>query len=74
MVFLSLPKDTPLGDMGATWAKISMIPQAVLPVERVLYLDADTLVRTDLRALWNTDLGEKRGKLIPIGLGRGERA
>ncbi|EKM59540.1 glycosyltransferase family 8 protein [Phanerochaete carnosa HHB-10118-sp] len=62
MVFLSLPEDDPLGGMGPTWAKIAMIPQTVLPVERVLYLDADVLVRADLRALWNTDLGGK-----PIG-------
>lgn len=37
-----------------------MIP--VLPVERVLYLDADVLIRDDLGALWNTDLNGK-----PIG-------
>lgn len=68
MMFLSLPKDGPLGGMGATWAKIAMIPQAILPVERVLYLDADTLVRTDLRALWNTDLGAKViGAAVDVG-------
>ncbi|GJE84815.1 glycosyltransferase family 8 protein [Phanerochaete sordida] len=62
MVFLRLPEDDPLGSMGATWAKIAMIPKTVLPVERVLYLDADVLVRADLRPLWETDLGGR-----PIG-------
>ncbi|KAE9397634.1 glycosyl transferase [Gymnopus androsaceus JB14] len=41
-------------DLGAAWAKLDMVE--VLPVERVLYLDADVLVRDDLRKLWNTDL------------------
>lgn len=62
MVFLSLPADDPLGGMGATWAKIAAISKSILPVERVLYLDADVLVRADLRTLWEIDLGGK-----PVG-------
>ena len=65
-VFLSLPEGDPLGGMGATWAKISMIPH--LPVERVLYLDADTLVRADLRLLWDVDLEAKAvGAVTDVG-------
>lgn len=45
--------------MGAEWAKVDMIK--LLPVERVLYLDSDVLVRVDLRQLWNIDL---QGKAI----------
>lgn len=66
IVFLSLPKDDPLSVRGGTWAKISMLK--VLPVERVLYLDADTLVRRDLRALWETNLGGKAlGAVVDVG-------
>ncbi|KAI0637646.1 glycosyl transferase [Trametes polyzona] len=57
LVFLDLPipeSDGLLCPSGLTWAKISMLP--ILPVERVLYLDADVLVRGDLKELWNTDL------------------
>ena len=42
---------------GPMWGKIVMLPH--LPVERVLYLDADVLVRDDLKDLWDTDLGGK---------------
>ena len=31
----------------------------ILPVERILYLDADTLVRKSLKTLWDVDLGGK---------------
>jgi lipopolysaccharide biosynthesis glycosyltransferase/predicted O-methyltransferase YrrM len=66
MVFLPLPEGAPLREMGATWAKISMIDS--LPVERVLYLDADTLVRADLHPLWNTDLGKQMiGAVSDVG-------
>ncbi|KAE9397628.1 glycosyl transferase [Gymnopus androsaceus JB14] len=41
-------------NLGVVWAKLDMVE--VLPVERVLYLDADILVRDDLQELWNTDL------------------
>ncbi|PCH41546.1 glycosyltransferase family 8 protein [Wolfiporia cocos MD-104 SS10] len=54
ILFLPLPKNEFASDKGATWAKIAMIP--ILPVERVLYIDADVLVRASLRELWNVDL------------------
>ncbi|EPT03165.1 hypothetical protein FOMPIDRAFT_59584 [Fomitopsis schrenkii] len=60
VVFVDLPQDGLVAKAGKAWAKIDMIP--VLPVERVLYLDADVLVRDDLQSLWETDLGGK-----PIG-------
>ncbi|KAH9475744.1 General stress protein A [Psilocybe cubensis] len=57
--FLELPDDGLAKAMGPVWAKIDML--GILPVERVLYLDADILVRESVRALWNTDL---KGKTI----------
>ncbi|PIL36627.1 hypothetical protein GSI_00316 [Ganoderma sinense ZZ0214-1] len=60
IVFLNLPPPTstsPTFPSGLLWAKISMIP--MLAVDRVLYLDADVLVRGDLTGLWETDLGGK---------------
>ena len=51
----------PTGSRGAhepTWAKVDMlVAPSVLPVERILFLDADVLVRHDLGLLWKTDLG-----------------
>ena len=58
MVFMTL-EERMHTNAGSTWAKIYMIP--ILPVERVIYLDADVLVRGDLQELWDTDL---RGKQI----------
>ncbi|PSS31980.1 hypothetical protein PHLCEN_2v2222 [Hermanssonia centrifuga] len=64
--FFQLPKESLAADMGLVWAKIDMI--SVLPVERVLYLDADILVRADLRDLWDTDLQEKAiGATVDVG-------
>lgn len=60
LVYISLPEDDQIAGYGATWAKISMLK--ALPVERVLYLDADILVRRNLRDLWSTDLRSK-----PVG-------
>ncbi|KAF8961161.1 glycosyltransferase family 8 protein [Flammula alnicola] len=56
MVFLELPKESLAKKMGPSWAKLDM-PE-ILPVERVLYLDADTLIRRNLRDLWDIDLGD----------------
>jgi lipopolysaccharide biosynthesis glycosyltransferase/predicted O-methyltransferase YrrM len=57
LVFRMLP-DGSRGLQDPTWAKADMlITTSVLPVERVLFLDADVLVRHDLGALWKTDLG-----------------
>ncbi|KAH9938677.1 nucleotide-diphospho-sugar transferase [Fomitopsis serialis] len=63
IVFLTLPSGGLTAKGGKTWAKIDMIP--VLPIERVLYLDADVLVRADLRSLWDIDLAGK-----PLGAAR----
>ena len=52
--FIDLPSDSLACNMGAVWAKVDMMKS--LPVQRVIYLDADVLVRKDLRELWNTDL------------------
>ena len=60
IVFLNLPLPTstsPALPAGLLWAKIAMIP--MLAADRVLYLDADILVRGDLTELWKTDLGDK---------------
>ncbi|OCH83722.1 glycosyl transferase [Obba rivulosa] len=54
MFFLSPPKDSLFAERGSTWAKVDMLQ--VLYVERVLYLDADVLVRASLHNLWKTDL------------------
>ncbi|KAH0833001.1 glycosyltransferase family 8 protein [Lanmaoa asiatica] len=54
LLFIALPPNSLTSDMGAVWAKVDMMK--CLPVERVLYLDADILVRRDLRELWCTDL------------------
>ncbi|KAI0352755.1 glycosyl transferase [Trametes cingulata] len=75
LVFLDLPSDTPSSSTGAlpaglTWAKIAMIPR--LPVERVLYLDADVLVRGDLGELWKTDLqGKPLAAAVDVGFPMG---
>ncbi|RPD62102.1 glycosyl transferase [Lentinus tigrinus ALCF2SS1-7] len=56
-----------------TWGKIAMVP--LLPVERVLYLDADVLVRGDLHELWDMDLGGKPLAAAPdVGLPNGHDA
>jgi lipopolysaccharide biosynthesis glycosyltransferase/predicted O-methyltransferase YrrM len=65
LMFLPLP----LGSRGIrepTWAKIDMLMHpSLLPVERILYLDADVLVRRDLKGIWRTDMGGR-----PIGAAR----
>lgn len=70
MVFVTLPAGGSLASMPPTWAKIAMID--VLPVERILYVDADILVRSDLRELWNVDLqGKTLGAVPDIGFPMG---
>lgn len=54
IVFIELPPTALALKQGAPWAKIDLI--AVVPVERVLYLDADVLIRKSLRDLWDMDL------------------
>ena len=53
--FIDLPLNSVASKLGPAWARIDMMK--CLPAERVIYLDADVLVRKDLRGLWNTDLG-----------------
>ncbi|KAI0092491.1 glycosyl transferase [Irpex rosettiformis] len=66
IVFLPMPNTHPLSAKEAVWAKLSVLE--VVPVERVLYLDADILVRSNLRPLWETDLqGKPLGAVIDIG-------
>jgi predicted O-methyltransferase YrrM len=66
MVFLRLPNDSLANELGATWARFDMLK--ILPVERVLYLDADTLVRRSVDELWSFDLGGKAlGAVTDIG-------
>ena len=54
LLFIALPPNSLTSSMGAVWAKIDMMK--CLPVQRVLYLDSDVLVRRDLTELWSTDL------------------
>jgi lipopolysaccharide biosynthesis glycosyltransferase/predicted O-methyltransferase YrrM len=71
IVFLPLPDSSLAKAFGNVWAKIDLM--AVLPVERTLYLDADTLARENLRDLWDTDLGGMPVAAAPdVGLPRGE--
>ena len=59
LVFRSLPEGC-RGNTEPTWTKVDMLlVTSVLPVERILLLDADILVRCDLADLWHTDLGGK---------------
>lgn len=45
-----------LGGSHVPYARLSL--PALVPVERLLYLDADVLCLTNLIALWNTNLGD----------------
>ncbi len=66
IVFRDLPESSLAGAMGNVWGKFDVI--SILPVERVLYLDADILVRSSLAALWETDLkGHTIGAVQDIG-------
>ncbi|KAJ7057073.1 glycosyltransferase family 8 protein [Mycena amicta] len=67
--FIALPEGSKgLGE--ATWAKIDALSQ--LPVERILFLDADILVRHDLGELWRVDLhGKTFAAARDIGLPMG---
>jgi lipopolysaccharide biosynthesis glycosyltransferase len=53
-MFLDLPAGSLARNLGTVWAKVDMLK--ILPVERVLYLDADMLVRRSLEELWSTNL------------------
>ncbi|RDX52962.1 glycosyl transferase [Lentinus brumalis] len=79
MVFIDLPRHhSPLSAEIAfpdelTWGKLAIID--LLPIERVLYIDADVLVCGDLRVLWDTDMGGKPLAAAPdVGLPNGHDA
>ncbi|TFK45378.1 glycosyl transferase [Heliocybe sulcata] len=57
--FLSLPENSLASKLGTPWAKVDLIK--VVPIEKVLYLDADILCRKSLGELWRTDM---RGNAI----------
>ena len=59
LMFIPLGEGGLGASLGPVWAKVDLID--LLPVERVLYLDADILARGDIGRLWDTDLD---GKLL----------
>ena len=66
LTFLDLPPDSLAKEKGTTWARIDLI--SALPIERTLYLDADTLILGDIKSLWKTDLGGKvLGATVDVG-------
>lgn len=52
--FYSLNEDSLATTLGPTWAKLDII--STVPVERLIYLDADILIRKDIADLWAQDL------------------
>ena len=59
LMFYPLPPGS-RGIKEPTWAKVDMLMHpSLLPVERILYLDADVLVRRDLKDIWRTDMGTR---------------
>jgi lipopolysaccharide biosynthesis glycosyltransferase/predicted O-methyltransferase YrrM len=70
LIFLDLPARSLATELGTTWAKVDMLK--ILPVERVLYLDADMLVRRSLQELWNTNLdGSSIAAAVDVGFPMG---
>lgn len=70
--FIDLPPNAIASKLGPPWARIDAMK--CLPVERAIYLDADVLVRKDLRELWNADLkGHPLAAVPDIGRRRGVR-
>lgn len=61
--FLPLPENSISRELGPVWAKLDLFE--ILPVERVLYLDADILVRDNLAPLWKTDLQDQALGAVP---------
>ena len=57
IMFVPLNGDGLGASLGPVWAKVDLID--LLPVERVLYLDADILAREDIGRLWDIDLDGK---------------
>ncbi|KAG2359023.1 hypothetical protein BDR07DRAFT_1611564 [Suillus spraguei] len=70
LVFLDLPTGSLAAKLGIAWAKVDMMK--ILPVERVLYLDADMLARRSLEELRNSDLeGSSIGAAMDVGFPMG---
>jgi len=70
LIFLNLPAGSLATELGTVWAKVDMLK--ILPVERVLYMDADILVRRSLRELWSTDLeGSSIAAAVDVGFPTG---
>ncbi|KIK51181.1 glycosyltransferase family 8 protein [Collybiopsis luxurians FD-317 M1] len=66
MMFISLPEDSLGQELGPLWAKLDLA--GILPVERILYLDGDVLIRSSIEVLWNTDLqGETLAAAPDVG-------
>jgi lipopolysaccharide biosynthesis glycosyltransferase/predicted O-methyltransferase YrrM len=66
LTFVDLPADSLAKEKGATWARIDAI--STIPAERILYIDADTLVLKDIQDLWKTDLdGKALGAAVDVG-------
>ncbi|KAI0267291.1 nucleotide-diphospho-sugar transferase [Gloeopeniophorella convolvens] len=73
LTFLDPPGGNLAQAKGATWAKVDLISS--VPAERVLYLDADTLILENIQGLWHTDLrGKALGAAVDVGYpsGHGE--
>ena len=69
--FVRLPEGG-LTTMGPVWAKIDMLDVLAHRLDRLLYLDADLLVRDDLRKLWDTDLsGHPLAAVLDVGIPMG---
>ncbi|KAF8335997.1 glycosyltransferase family 8 protein [Cantharellus anzutake] len=65
--FIRLPKSSLYCTLGPQWGKIDAV--SWVPVERVIYLDADVLVRKDVSALWDSDLqGASLGAVQDVGI------
>ena len=72
LVFIPLSGDCLGASLGPVWAKVDLVD--LLPVERVLYLDADILARGDVGRLWDSSLGEKLlGACTDVGFPLGHR-
>jgi lipopolysaccharide biosynthesis glycosyltransferase/predicted O-methyltransferase YrrM len=66
LIFIPLSDDCLGTSEDPVWAKVDLID--LLPVERVLYLDADILARGDVGRLWDTDLdGKLLGACLDVG-------
>ncbi|KAI0050307.1 glycosyltransferase family 8 protein [Auriscalpium vulgare] len=73
ITFLNLPSTSLAAEFGPVWAKFDLVK--LLPVERVLYLDADTLVRADVEVLWGTDMcGRALAAAVDVGFPMGHES